>query len=247
MIVVAVGNDGQFRAFATALGAGGMGTDPRFASNAQRIEHRAALTAEICALTAGLTMRELTVALDAAGVPCGPVNTLDQVFEEPQAMHRGLVVEQTRADLDGPVRTVASPIRLSKTPVAYDAAPPALGQDTQGVLDSAGAGWRAAGRPTGYGHNRSHKGVHPGFRMSAPYFKRQRDLFDVDVFVDAVDRALAAVARRLDPAEGSDGRGDQAGVDPDHPRLDLATDAHGPVQVLREQIGGEAELTSHWP
>jgi len=138
MIVVAVGNDGQFRAFAKALGAEGMGTDPRFLSNALRIEHRAVLTAEISALTASLTMRDLTVALDAAGVPCGPVNTIDQVFEEPQAIHRGLVVEQSRADLDAPVKTVASPIRLSKTPVAYDAAPPALGQDTTAVLEALG-------------------------------------------------------------------------------------------------------------
>ncbi|HEX8470596.1 MAG TPA: CoA transferase, partial [Brevundimonas sp.] len=62
MIVVAVGNDGQFRAFAGALGAAEMGTDPRFATNALRIEHRAMLTATVSALTAGLTMRELTVA-----------------------------------------------------------------------------------------------------------------------------------------------------------------------------------------
>jgi crotonobetainyl-CoA:carnitine CoA-transferase CaiB-like acyl-CoA transferase len=138
MIVVAVGNDGQFRAFTEALGAAEMGTDPRFSTNALRIEHRAALTAAVSALTAGLTMRELTLALDGAGVPCGPVNTIDQVFDEPQAIHRGLVVEQSRADLDGPVKTVASPIRLSKTPVAYDAAPPALGQDTTAVLEALG-------------------------------------------------------------------------------------------------------------
>ncbi|MNI30703.1 formyl-coenzyme A transferase [compost metagenome] len=67
-------------------------------------------------------------------MPCGPVNTIDQVFQEPQAIHRGLTVEQTRADLAHPVRTVASPIRLSKTPVRYDAPPPRLGQDTEEVL-----------------------------------------------------------------------------------------------------------------
>ncbi|MNS98040.1 formyl-coenzyme A transferase [compost metagenome] len=73
-------------------------------------------------------------ALEAAGVPCGPVNTVDQVFEEPQAIHRGLIVEQSRDDLATPIRTVASPIRLSKTPVRYDAPPPKLGQDTDYVL-----------------------------------------------------------------------------------------------------------------
>ena len=75
-------------------------------------------------------------ALETAGVPCGPVNTVDQVFEEPQAKHRGLEVTQARADLSAPVRTVASPIRMSVTPVAYDRAPPALGQDTDEVLGS---------------------------------------------------------------------------------------------------------------
>src|SRR3569623_815010 len=58
-------------------------------------------------------------ALEAAGAPCGPINTVDRVFEEAQAKARGLVVEQARADLDAPVRTVASPMRLSKTPVSY--------------------------------------------------------------------------------------------------------------------------------
>jgi crotonobetainyl-CoA:carnitine CoA-transferase CaiB-like acyl-CoA transferase len=111
-----------------------MGADPRFLTNALRIEHRAAMTAELAALTAGRTMQGLMAALEAAGVPCGSVNTVDQVFEEPQAKHRGLEVTQARADLAGSVRTVASPIRMSVTPVAYDRAPPALGQDTEQVL-----------------------------------------------------------------------------------------------------------------
>ncbi|MBU2419765.1 MAG: CoA transferase [Alphaproteobacteria bacterium] len=135
MVVIAVGNDGQFRALAGALGAPGLGADPRFLTNALRIEHRAVMTAELSALTAGHTMASLMAALEAAGVPCGPVNTVDQVFDEPQAKHRGLEVTQDRADLSAPVRTVASPIRMSVTPVAYDRAPPALGQDTDEVLD----------------------------------------------------------------------------------------------------------------
>ena len=134
MVVIAVGNDGQFRALCGALGAGDMGADPRFLTNALRIEHRAVMTAELSVLTAGLTMHGLMTALEAAGVPCGPVNTIDQVFDEPQAKHRGLEVTQDRADLSGPVRTVASPIRMSLTPVAYDRAPPALGADTDEVL-----------------------------------------------------------------------------------------------------------------
>ena len=134
MVVIAVGNDGQFRALCGALGAPGMGKNPLFTTNAARIEHRAALTAELSALTAGHEMNALMALLEAAGVPCGPVNTVDQVFAEPQAVHRGLEVDQTRADLSAPVRTVASPIRLSKTPVRYDRPPPALGADTDEVL-----------------------------------------------------------------------------------------------------------------
>lgn len=134
MVVIAVGNDGQFRALAKALSVEAMGADPRFATNALRVQHRADLSPALSALTASFTMKGLMAALEAAGVPCGPVNTIDQVFEEPQALHRGLTVEQSRPDLATPVRTVASPIRLSKTPVRYDAPPPKLGQDTDAVL-----------------------------------------------------------------------------------------------------------------
>lgn len=140
MVVIAVGNDGQFRRLCAALGAPDLGTDPRFASNADRIAHRAVLTAELSSLTAACDMAGLMSRLEAAGVPCGPVNTVDQVFAESQAAHRGLVVEQTRPDLAAPVRTVASPIRLSRTPVAYDRPPPALGADTDEVLRTGGAG-----------------------------------------------------------------------------------------------------------
>ena len=140
MVVIAVGNDGQFRALCGALGAARMGEDPRFLTNAARIEHRAEMTATLAALTAGHDMAGLMARLEAAGVPCGPVNTVDQVFAEPQAVHRGLEVTQTRPDLAAPVRTVASPIRLSKTPVAYDRPPPALGADTEEVLGELSAG-----------------------------------------------------------------------------------------------------------
>lgn len=131
MVIIAVGNDGQFRALCGALG---LEVEDRFASNALRVAEREALGTLIAAKTEGFTMQGLMQALEAAGVPCGPVNTIDQVFAEPQAIHRGLTVEQTRSDLADPVRTVASPIRLSKTPVRYDAPPPRLGQDTLAVL-----------------------------------------------------------------------------------------------------------------
>lgn len=134
MVVIAVGNDGQYRALCGVLGAEDLASDPRYAANAGRIEHRTELVAAISALTRDLTMAELFDRLEAAGVPCGPVNTLDQVFEEPQALHRGLEISLDRPDLSAPTKTVASPIRLSETPVRYDRAPPVLGADTDEVL-----------------------------------------------------------------------------------------------------------------
>ncbi|WP_269515221.1 CaiB/BaiF CoA transferase family protein [Brevundimonas subvibrioides] len=135
-VVIAVGNDGQFRTLCAVLGAEALAADTRYGTNAGRIEHRTELVAAISAMTGGMTMAGLMAMLEPAGVPCGPVNTLDQVFDEPQAKHRALEVEQTRADLSAPVRTVASPIRMSLTPARYDTAPPALGQDTRNVLRS---------------------------------------------------------------------------------------------------------------
>jgi crotonobetainyl-CoA:carnitine CoA-transferase CaiB-like acyl-CoA transferase len=133
-IVVAVGNDGQFRALARAVGAEALADDPRFLTNALRVEHRAALAPALAERLKGRTTDDWMAVLEAVGVPCGPINTVDRVFEEAQAKARGMVVEQSRDDLDAPIRTVASPIRLSKTPVAYHAAPPALGADTRAVL-----------------------------------------------------------------------------------------------------------------
>ncbi len=134
MVVIAVGNDGQFRTLCGVLGAEALAADARYATNAGRIEHRLELMAAISAVTRPWTMAELMARLEPAGVPCGPVNTIDQVFDDPQARHRGLEVDQPRADLSTDIRTVASPIRMSKTPVRYGAPPPALGQDTEAVL-----------------------------------------------------------------------------------------------------------------
>ncbi|MDO1559118.1 CaiB/BaiF CoA-transferase family protein [Brevundimonas sp. 2R-24] len=133
-VVVAVGNDGQFQALCRALDAPGLADDPRFPTNALRVEHRGEMVQALAPLFAARSTADWLARLEAAGVPCGPINTVDQVFAEPQALHRGLTVEQTRADLAGTVRTPANPIRLSQTPAAYDRPPPALGADTDQVL-----------------------------------------------------------------------------------------------------------------
>ncbi|HTI68060.1 MAG TPA: CaiB/BaiF CoA-transferase family protein [Caulobacteraceae bacterium] len=133
-VVLAVGNDGQFRAACRTLGGEALADDPRFPTNAGRVENRAALTAALAPLFAARPTDDWLAAFEVAGVPCGPINDLERVFREPQAIARELVVSQTRADLAGPVLSVASPVRLSKTPPAYDAPPPALGEHTAEVL-----------------------------------------------------------------------------------------------------------------
>ncbi|MGZ8370994.1 MAG: CaiB/BaiF CoA transferase family protein, partial [Caulobacteraceae bacterium] len=133
-VVVAVGNDGQFRDYCRVIGAPGLSSDPRFTTNSLRVENRVELTALLGALMKGRTTAEWLALLEPEGVPCGPINTIDQVFAEPQSVARGLVIEQPRSDLSAPVRTVASPLRLSKTPPSYRNAPPALGADTRSVL-----------------------------------------------------------------------------------------------------------------
>ncbi|WP_297800837.1 CaiB/BaiF CoA-transferase family protein [uncultured Brevundimonas sp.] len=134
MIIIAVGNDSQFRKLCEALGQPELGTDERFAKNADRVANRELLIPILKTLTQVHTMTDLMQRLEDHGVPCGPINRIDQVFNEPQALHRALMVEQSRDDLSAPVKTVASPIRMSKTPVRYDRPPPALGADNHDVL-----------------------------------------------------------------------------------------------------------------
>lgn len=133
-IVIAVGNDSQFGALADALGHPELASDPRFTHNADRVHNRAALREALSAVLVTKPVEEWIAALNRRGVPCGPVNQLDEVFALPQAEARGLIVEQERDDLADPVRSVASPIRLSRTPVSYRLPPPALGADTDAVL-----------------------------------------------------------------------------------------------------------------
>jgi crotonobetainyl-CoA:carnitine CoA-transferase CaiB-like acyl-CoA transferase len=131
-VVVAVGNDGQFERLCEVMGKPELSADPRFATNAARVENRAALVPVLAALLATRPTREWVEALERAGVPCGPINDLAQVFEDPQVRFRGLRVEVPHP-LAGTVPVVASPMRLSETPVRHGT-PPLLGEHTREVL-----------------------------------------------------------------------------------------------------------------
>ncbi|WP_288441812.1 CaiB/BaiF CoA-transferase family protein [uncultured Pseudomonas sp.] len=131
--ILTVGNDGQFRKFAEVAGQPQWADDPRFATNKQRVANRAELIPLIRQATVFKTTAEWVSQLEAAGVPCGPINDLAQVFQDPQVLARGLAVSMPHG-LAGSVPLVASPIRLSETPVEYRHAPPLLGEHTETVL-----------------------------------------------------------------------------------------------------------------
>ncbi|HEY8950637.1 MAG TPA: CaiB/BaiF CoA-transferase family protein [Rhizomicrobium sp.] len=132
-LILAVANDGQFRRFCKASGLDHLSADPRYATNAQRVGHRETLVAQLKETFAKRTTSEWIAVLEGANVPCGPINTVDQVFSDPQAQARALTVKMhhpSAGDLD----LAASPLRLEKTPPEYRLPPPLLGQHTAEVL-----------------------------------------------------------------------------------------------------------------
>jgi len=133
-VVLAVGNDGQFSDFCAAAGVK-LATDPRFAHNPARIANRIDLANAIGAVMITRTTAHWMNVLEQAGVPCGPINTLPQVFADPHVEARGAVQAMTRAD-GSEVKLAANPIRMTETPPAPPRAPPLLGQDTDAVLET---------------------------------------------------------------------------------------------------------------
>ena len=132
-IILAVGNDGQYAAFCRVAGRPELADDPRFRANPDRVKNRAVLVRIVREIMGTRTKQQWADALEAAGVPCGPINNYAEVFDNPQVRHRGL-----RVDIPHPlgaVPTVASPMRFSATPVEYKVPPPRLGQHTREVLN----------------------------------------------------------------------------------------------------------------
>ncbi len=134
-IVLAVGNDGQFARFCTVAGAAHLAEDPRFRTNAGRIVNRAVLIPELAKLMASRTSAQWITDLEAAKVPCGPINTIDQVFADPQVQHREMQRART-LDQHGTVSILANPIHLDGYDTTHPSPPPRLGQHTRAVLQS---------------------------------------------------------------------------------------------------------------
>ncbi len=132
-IILAVGNDGQFQRFCQVAGAANVANKPQYISNALRVANRNKLVPEVAHLLAQQTTQWWLAELNEVGVPCGPICTIDQIFDNPQIQARQMKIELSHAQLEK-VEGVANPIKLSATPLQYNQAPPMLGQHTRAVL-----------------------------------------------------------------------------------------------------------------
>lgn len=136
-VMLAIGNDTQFGSFCRASGRADIAADPRFSSNAARVQHRAELLELLETIMKQNTIDQWCLLAEQASFPCGPINTIDRVFADPQVQARGMRIGMT-SEIYGKLDLVASPLRLSKTPVSYRHAPPALGADTDAILSELG-------------------------------------------------------------------------------------------------------------
>lgn len=131
--VVAVGNDKQFEKLCEVIGKSDLVGDVRFRLNSERVKHREDLIAILKMIFLQRTAREWLSVLEAAKIPCGPINSLDKVFAEPQVEAREMLIHMQHSKI-GDLRLVGSPLKFSDTPVEYKLPPPRLGEHTQEVL-----------------------------------------------------------------------------------------------------------------
>src|SRR5690606_39648055 len=132
-VVVICGNEAQYRQFCEVLQHDELANDPRFVTNAKRLEHRRDLTATFNAITRQWKAADLIEALERAGIPCGPINSYPEVFANPQVRHRGMAVAMEHPSA-GTVTLCRNPMRFSSAPEPAPTAPPLLGQHTEEVL-----------------------------------------------------------------------------------------------------------------
>jgi len=132
-VIVAVGNDRQFARLCHAIGLPDLAQDPRYASVQLRVRNRTELVAQIAERMLARSMREWMPVLEDAGIPCGPINNMQQVFEDPQVQHRQMKMTLPHS-AGGAIPNLANPIRFSATPIRYQRAAPTLGEHTDDIL-----------------------------------------------------------------------------------------------------------------
>ena len=133
-IILAVANDGQFDRFCEFANAVDLCKDPRFSTNVERVRNRDQLIPKLTEIIAGKPSRHWLDGLEAQNVSCGPINTIDQVFADPQVQAREMEIAMAHPLTENPVRLIGSPLKMSATPPSYDHTPPLLGEHTDAVL-----------------------------------------------------------------------------------------------------------------
>lgn len=133
-VIIAIGNDHQFRKFCEVAGQPGLANDQRFVTNTHRVNNRAAIVVEIASIVAEKTTQQWLDLLGPLGVPCGPINNMAQTFQHPQVLHRHMQINMEHP-ASGSVPIIANPIRFTEQPIEYNRAPPLLGQHTSEVLE----------------------------------------------------------------------------------------------------------------
>lgn len=132
-IILAIGNDSQFRKFCAAAGVPELADHAKYATNRARVENRSEVCTRVAELIAEKPSQHWLDILEAEGVPCGPINNIDQVFADPQIVAREMAVKVPEARA-GEVTLTANPIKFSRTPISYEMAPPQLGSHTGAIL-----------------------------------------------------------------------------------------------------------------
>ncbi|MES2288143.1 MAG: CaiB/BaiF CoA-transferase family protein [Pseudomonadota bacterium] len=134
-VIIATGNDGQYRRLCTALGDEAVGADPKFANNALRVENRIDLIAKITALTLTFDREDLLSRLEPASVPAGPINTIADVFDDPQVQHRGMRIDLPSPDAaGGSIPGVPTPLMIDGERLVHSRPAPRVGQHVDDVL-----------------------------------------------------------------------------------------------------------------
>ena len=133
-IILAVANDGQFDRFCEFANVVDLCKDPRFSTNVERVRNREQLIPKLTEIIAGKPSRHWLDGLEAQNVSCGPINTIDQVFADPQVQAREMEIAMAHPLTENPVRLIGSPLKMSATPPSYDHTPPLLGEHTDAVL-----------------------------------------------------------------------------------------------------------------
>lgn len=136
-LIVATGNDSQYRAYCQAIGRPDLAVHADYVTNSQRLVNRVVLIKELESIMQTRKRDDWIAALQGVGVPCGPINTIEQVFENPQVKAREIWKTMPHP-VAGTTPTTASPIRYSETPIQYRMAPPLLGQHTEEILKELG-------------------------------------------------------------------------------------------------------------